>query len=133
MNIKESLGKIFDRYVVINLSAMLVVVILLCIGVGFGLDLYTHHGENVEVPNLKGMNCKKAERRLSELGLTVVVSDSGYNKALPANTILLQTPGEGQKVKKGHIIYVTVNSPLRPLLLCLIWLTTPVSAKLKPG
>ena len=114
MNIKESLGKIFDRYVVINLSAMLVVVILLCIGVGFGLDLYTHHGENVEVPNLKGMDCKKAERRLSELGLTVVVSDSGYNRALPANSILLQTPGEGQKVKKGHIIYVTVNSPSSP-------------------
>ena len=91
MNIKESLSKIFDRYVVINLSAMLVVIILLCVGVGFGLDIYTHHGENIEVPNLKGMNCEKAERQLAELGLTVVVSDSGHNKKLPANSILLQT------------------------------------------
>ena len=114
MNIKESLGKVFDRFVVINLSAMLVVIILLCLGVGFGLDLYTHHGENVVVPNLKGLDFAKAQRQLTELGLDVVVSDSGHNKAFPANSILLQSPGEGQKVKTGHTIYVTVNSPSSP-------------------
>lgn len=114
MNIKETLGKVFDRYVIINLSAMLVVVILLCVGVGIGLDIYTHHGENIVVPNLKGMDCDKARRKIDALGLTLVVNDSGYNKAMPANTILLHTPGEGQKVKQGHIIYVTVNSPSSP-------------------
>ena len=114
MNIKESLRKVFDRYVVINLSAMLVVIILLCIGVGLGLDMYTHHGEDIVVPNLKGMDIDKAERQLNQMGLTVEVSDSGYNKTLPADCILLQTPGEGQKVKQGHIIYVTVNSPSSP-------------------
>ena len=114
MNIKESLGKVFDRYVVIHLSAMLIVIILLCVGVGFGLDLYTHHGENVTVPNLNGMDVDKAERQLSQLGLTLEVSDSGYNKSLPADCILLQTPGEGQKVKQGHVVYVTVNSPSSP-------------------
>ena len=114
MNIKESMGKVFDRYVVINLSAMLVVVILLCVGVGFGLDLYTHHGEDITVPNLKGMDVDKAERQINQMGLTIVVSDSGYNKSLPVDCILLQTPGEGQKVKQGHVIYVTVNSPSSP-------------------
>ena len=114
MNIKETLGKVFDRYVVINLSAMLVVIILLCIGVGFGLDMYTHHGEDITVPNLKGMDVDKAERQINQMGLTIVVSDSGYNKTLPADCILLQTPGEGQKVKQGHVIYVTVNSPSSP-------------------
>ena len=114
MNIKESLGKVFDRYVVMHLSAMLIVIILLCVGVGFGLDIYTHHGENVTVPNLNGMDVDKAERQLSQLGLTIVVSDSGYNKSLPADCILLQTPGEGQKVKQGHVVYVTVNSPSSP-------------------
>ena len=114
MNIKEALGKVFDRYVVINLSAMLVVIILLCIGVGFGLDMYTHHGEDITVPNLKGMDVDKAERQINQMGLTIVVSDSGYNKTFPADCILLQTPGEGQKVKQGHVIYVTVNSPSSP-------------------
>ena len=114
MNIKESLRKVFDRYVVVNLSAMLVVVVLLCIGVAFGLDIYTHHGEDIVVPNLKGMDIDKAERQLNMMGLSVVVSDSGYNKSLPADCILLQTPGDGHKVKPGHIIYVTVNSPSSP-------------------
>jgi beta-lactam-binding protein with PASTA domain len=114
MNIKESLGKVFDRFVVINLSAMLVIIILLCIGVGVGLDLYTHHAENVKVPNLKGMDYYKARRQLESLGLVIVVSDSGYNKAQPANSILLHTPGEGQNVKAGRVIYVTINSPSSP-------------------
>ena len=114
MNIKESLRKVFDRFVVINLSAMLAVVILLCIGVAFGLDLDTHHGESIAVPNLKGVDVDKAERQLYLLGLDMVVNDSGYNKQMAADCILLQTPGPGQRVKKGHIIYVTVNSPSSP-------------------
>jgi beta-lactam-binding protein with PASTA domain len=114
MNIKESLGKVFDRYVVINLSAMLIVGILLCIGVAFGLDVYTHHGENIVVPNLKGVSYDKAAQQLEALGLTIEVNVSGYNKSMPASAILLHTPGAGQKVKEGHIIYVTVNSPSSP-------------------
>ena len=51
---------------------------------------------------------------LVEKGLNIVVSDSGYNKALPADCILAQVPGHGQKVKEGHTIYVTVNSPSSP-------------------
>ena len=43
-----------------------------------------------------------------------MVSDSGYNKSLPADCILAQVPGHGQKVKEGHTIYVTVNSPSSP-------------------
>lgn len=108
------LKKVFTRDVVLHLSAMLLVVILLSLGVGFGLDLYTHHGEEIEVPDLKGMDYQKAHDKLESLGLIVEVSDSGYNKSMPANCILLQTPGQGQKVKEGHIIYVTVNSPSSP-------------------
>ena len=43
-----------------------------------------------------------------------MVTDSGYNKRLPANSILIQNPGPGMKVKQGHTIYVTVNSPSSP-------------------
>ena len=114
MNIKQYFGKIFDRFLVGNLLAMAVVVILLIAGAGFGLSLYTHHGEGIEVPRLEGTTFEQAYRQLEALGLGLVVSDSGYNKKQPANTILAQTPGPGQKVKQGHIIYVTVNSPSSP-------------------
>ena len=94
--------------------AMALVVILLCVGVGIGLDYYTHHGEGIVVPDLKGMGYDKACRLLAERGLDIVVSDSGYSKLLPANSVLAQTPAFGQKVKQGRIVYVTINSPHSP-------------------
>ena len=108
------LRKLFGNYIVRHLMAMVLVVILLCIGIGFGLDAYTHHGEGIVVPDLKGMTYEEAYALLDEKGLAIVVNDSGYNKQLPANSVLAQTPAFGQKVKQGHIIYVTVNSPHSP-------------------
>lgn len=108
------LRKLFGNYIIRHLMAMVLVVILLCIGIGFGLDAYTHHGEGIVVPDLKGMTYEKAYALLDEKGLAIVVNDSGYNKQLPANSVLAQTPAFGQKVKQGHIIYVTVNSPHSP-------------------
>lgn len=114
MNAKEFFKKVCSRFLLLNLLAMVIVVVLLCLGVGYGLDLYTHHGEGIEVPDLKGMRYQKASLLLEEKGLSIVVSDSGYNKTLPADCILAQIPGHGQKVKEGHIVYVTVNSPSSP-------------------
>lgn len=114
MNVKDIWKKIVGHYVLVNLLAMAVVIILLCFCVKFGLDIYTHHGEGIDVPELKGMTYHKARLLLEEQGLNIVVSDSGFQKTLPADCILAQTPGRGTKVKTGHTIYVTVNSPSSP-------------------
>jgi beta-lactam-binding protein with PASTA domain len=114
MNVKEIWNKIASHYVLLNLFAMAVVIVLLCVVVKFGLDLYTHHGEGIAVPELKGMSYHKARLLLEEEGLNIIVSDSGYQKTMPADCILAQTPGVGTKVKAGHAIYVTVNSPSSP-------------------
>ena len=114
MNAKEIWGKIASHYILLNLLAMAVVIVMLCVGAKYGLDIYTHHGEGIAVPELKGMTYLKARLLLEEEGLNIVVSDSGYVKTLPADCILAQTPGNGTKVKSGHTIYVTVNSPSSP-------------------
>lgn len=114
MSVKEIWNKIASHYVLLNLLAMAVVIVLLCLGAKFGLALYTHHGEGIEVPELKGMSYHKARLLLEEEGLNIIVSDSGYQKTMPADCILAQTPGFGTKVKSGHTIYVTVNSPSSP-------------------
>lgn len=114
MNLRDFLNKIFSRYLMLHLFAMVLTVVLLCVGVKIGLDFYTHHGEGISVPNLRGVSYDKAHVMLTEAGLGIVVSDSGYNKAMPANSILGQTPGCGQLVKEGHVVYVTVNSPSSP-------------------
>ncbi len=114
MESKEFFGKFRSKYLWGNLLAMALTVVVLCVGVKYGLDIYTHHGEGVPVPNLTGMNFENAANLLDRNELRIVVSDSGYNKKLPADCILAQSPGEGTSVKKGHTIYVTVNSPSSP-------------------
>lgn len=114
MQTKDFFGRFLNLYLLGHLLAMAVVVVLLCLGVKFGLELYTHHGEGIKVPKVEGMLYGNARTMIMEDGLNILVTDSGYNKKLPANVILAQSPGDGTLVKSGHTIYVTVNSPSSP-------------------
>lgn len=114
MSISKMIGKIADWRFGAHLLAMLLVMLLFCIGVKVGLDIYTRHGQEVEVPNLMNMSFDQAKLLLDEYDLNIQVADSGYNKRMPADCILAQMPGATAKVKAGHIIYVTVNSPSSP-------------------
>ena len=116
MEAKDFFGQIFSKFLLGNLLAMVLVVIVLMVGVKFGLDWYTHHGEGIKVPKVEGMLFSNARSILIEEGLNVIVSDSGYNKQLPADCILAQNPGEGTMVKSGHTVYLTVNSPSSPTI-----------------
>lgn len=114
MKTKEFFGKFCSKFLIWNLIAMALVVILLVVGVNYGLDWYTHHGESIRVPNIEGMRITKAREMMEECGLEIVVTDSGYNKRLPADCVLTQSPGAGLTVKSGHTIYVTINSSNSP-------------------
>ncbi len=95
---------------------MILVVIGLCVGLWFWMNKYTRHGEKVSVPNLKGMLVHDAEYALGRLGLTCVVTDSSYNRSLPAGTVLEQLPVSGSNVKTGRDIYLTINSQQVPTI-----------------
>ncbi|MDO4985379.1 MAG: PASTA domain-containing protein [Prevotella sp.] len=114
MKTKEFFGKFCSKFLIWNLIAMALVVILLVVGVNYGLDWYTHHGESIRVPNIEGMRITKAREMMEECGLEIVVTDSGYNKRLPADCVLTQSPGAGLTVKSGYTIYVTINSSNSP-------------------
>lgn len=114
MKAKQFFGKLLSRYLWLNIGAMVLVVVLLCVGVKFGLDLYTHHGEGIPVPQIEGMDFERAKALIEQDGLKIAVTDSGYNKRLPADCVLAQSPNYGVKVKAGHTVYVTVNSPHSP-------------------
>lgn len=114
MKTKEFFGKFCSKFLFWNLIVMALVVILLVVGVNYGLDWYTHHGESIRVPNIEGMRIDKARETMEECGLEIVVTDSGYNRRLPADCVLTQNPGAGLTVKSGHTIYVTINSSNSP-------------------
>ena len=99
-----------------NLVSMLVVVVLLCWGVKVGLDIYTHHGEEITVPDVRQKSFADAEHILTGKELGVVVSDTGYVKTLPPDCILEQSPEPGKVVKSGRVVYVVINSSHSPML-----------------
>ena len=116
MKSKEFFGKFLDRRLWGNLLAMAVVAAALCFGVKYGLDVYTHHGEEIPVPNVRGMGFNEARALIESNGLRVAVADTGYNKRMPADCVLLQTPIGGARVKSGRMVYLTVNSESTPTL-----------------
>ena len=94
----------------LNLIAMPIVVIAIIFGVLHWLDIYTHHGESIIVPNVNGLPLKQAENELGKKNLRSVVIDSNYVKGMPAGAILEQKPLGGAKVKIGRSIYLTINT-----------------------
>ena len=62
---------------------MIVFIVLLCLVLKFGIDIYTHHGEEISIPNIKHKNFADAEHILENAGLKIMVSDTGYVKTLP--------------------------------------------------
>ena len=116
MTSSEFINKFKSKYLWGNLAAMALVVVLLCVGVRFGIDFYTHHGEAISIPDVRHKSFADAERILKDAGLPVVVSDTGYVKNLPPDCVLEQSPAPGEKVKSGHVIYVTINSAHSPVI-----------------
>lgn len=116
MKASEFFGKFKSGYLWGNLAAMAAVVVVLAVAVKVGIDLYTHHGESISVPKIIHMRYDDAARVLDNLGLGIEVTDTGYVKTLPPGCILEQTPGTGEHVKSGHVIYVTINATSSPTI-----------------
>ena len=116
MKTKDFFRKIFSVRLLANLAAMLLVVVLLCFGVKTGIDIYTHHGEVIRVPDVRHKLFADAEHILTAEGLGVAVSDTGYVKTLPPDCILEQSPEPGKGVKSARMVYVVINSSHSPML-----------------
>ena len=118
MTIKEFFSFKTNKFFWVNIIAMIVVVVVMIFGVLKWLDIHTHHGETVAVPDVKGMTVDEAAKMFRNHGLVYVISDTKYVKDKAAGIILELKPGVGEKVKEGRTVYLTVNTldvPLRAI------------------
>lgn len=92
------------------------VVVAACLGVLWGFDFYTRHGQTVTVPDLKGMSQEGATLKMERLGLQVEVTDTGFVRGLAAGTVLQQSLAAGSKVKPGRLVYITINDNNSPTI-----------------
>jgi beta-lactam-binding protein with PASTA domain len=115
MTIKEFFSFKQNNYFWKNIIAMVVAVMVLMFCVLKWLDIYTHHGNAISVPDVKGVSVNEAKAILKNHGLESAVVDSNYVKSMPAGCVLELLPAAGEAVKKGRIIYLTVNTGNVPM------------------
>ena len=99
-----------SRFLWVNILAAIVLCVVICWVVFWRLDVYTHHGEAVEVPDLSGMYVEEAELILKDCSLGYEIIDSVYIRSMRGGEIAEQTPIAGTKVKKNRKVYITVNN-----------------------
>ncbi len=109
---KTSFRKIFF----LNLLGMGLIAAVMIAASLAGLHKYTRHGEEIDVPNLKGLTVSQAIDRLQKIGLIAKIDDSVYVKNQIPNTIYNQSITAGSHVKVGRIIKLTVNSSQPPMI-----------------
>ena len=92
-----------------HLLIMAGVSLLLIVLLIFGLDLYTHHGETVKVPDLRGKTLAEMQRILDDVGLEYEINDSTYSNTAIPGTVREVVPAPGSEVKNGRIIFIAIN------------------------
>ncbi|MBC7426436.1 MAG: PASTA domain-containing protein, partial [Bacteroidia bacterium] len=80
----------------------------------FAIGWFTKHGQQIDVPDVKGMSIENAQAELDKQDFHFEVVDSIYNEDFKKNAITDQDPASGSKVKKGRTIYLTVNASSKP-------------------
>ena len=110
MTVKEFYQRITGRYLWGNLLAMLLTLVVVIVGVFVFINFYTHHGETIAVPDLRGQRTEVAMRKLEALGMRGEVVDTGYNPRELADVILDQDLEPGYQVKVNRLIRLTVNA-----------------------
>ena len=110
MTVKEFYQRITGRYLWGNLLAMLLTLVVVIVGVFVFLNFYTHHGETIAVPDLRGQRTEVAMRKLEALGMRGEVVDTGYNPRELADVILDQDLEPGYQVKVNRLIRLTGNA-----------------------
>lgn len=71
---------------------------------------YTHHGEGVRVPEIKGLKISEISDILRRQALNYEVIDSHYVTTARPGVILEQIPRGGTSVKHSRTVYLVINS-----------------------
>jgi len=90
----------------VNVIVMAMLLVALPMGGFFALNSFTHHGEKIEVPNVKGLTMSDAVDMLEDSGFEVVISDSVDCKDVKPGCVHEQTPRPGSEVKSGRLVYL---------------------------
>lgn len=79
------------------------------------LNVYTAHGEQQVVPDVRGVEVAKADELLKEAQLAMLVVDSVYTEGAQPGMVFEQSPEPFANVKEGRTVYLTVYRSTPPM------------------
>lgn len=100
-----------------NVLAMIILIVVLVCAAYWGANIYTRHGMEVAVPDVKGLTVEQAISKLEQLGLQGEITDSIYSKTVAPGLICEQSIYPGNYVKIDRIISLRVSSNQAPTLI----------------
>lgn len=77
-----------------------------------GLDVYTHHGKTIAVPDFRGLKQKALDEFIKEKQLKYLIIDSIYDTKKEKGVVIKQEPEPGTRVKQERTVYLYVSSVL---------------------
>lgn len=92
-----------------NIGAMVVFLLACYWIIIWGLNIYTHHGESLEVHKYVRMTLDDAREKARSGSFELVVLDSPFIVGTPPNVILEQDPPAFSRVKEHRRIYVVIS------------------------
>lgn len=99
------------RTPIIGIGATVLCLFLLVLIIDFVvMPLYTHLGEEEELPDVTEMSFQQAEEILDEEGFRIVFDGMKFDETYPESTVVFQNPSPYSRVKKGRRIYVRLSA-----------------------
>lgn len=107
---KNILVKILTNKYIKTLALMVIIGCSLVAIALFYLQIYTKHGESINVPSVRGLQIEEAGDILKKSDLKYEIIDSLFLTTGVPGSVVEQTPEENSKVKKGRTIYITIQA-----------------------
>ena len=98
------------NWIVRNLLAALVVVVLLIVGAIIFLNVVTKHNQELIVPDLSNLTLEEARAVAEQEQMRIDVTDSVFVRRMKRGAVYRQNPVPGSKVKSGRRIALTINA-----------------------
>ncbi len=109
-----------QNYFLTSKTFLINVIVLIAIGItGFflltaWLNHFTHHGETIPVPDIRGQKIAKLNDVLATHNFHYKIVDSLYDGSRPPGVVIDQDPAPKSMVKENRTIYLTINSTQPP-------------------
>jgi len=98
------------KFILKNILYAFILVFAVAYGTLLWLDIYSHHGDYIEVPDYSDMTIDELSKNINEKNLRYRIIDSLYIPNKKRGVVINQNPQPGFFVKQNRKIFITINA-----------------------